>query len=222
MRNIILGLDDSELIVNDQLRCTLHPAVVAPLLQLTERARAQGFELKIASSYRNFERQLFIWNHKARGLRPVFDDRGVALDLKKLSDREKVFAILRWSALPGASRHHWGTDVDVYDASRMPADYQVQLTVAETEGDGPFAEFHRWLSKEVQRLDCEFYRPYEIDSGGIAPEPWHLSYAPVAQQFAAQLTEDILRAQLICTDIELKDAILTNLPEIYARFVRTA
>lgn len=221
MQNIILGLDESQLITHENLCCKLQSPVIDALLQLVQRAQTAGFELKVASSYRSFERQLLIWNNKARGLRPVLDDQGAVIDLKKLSAREKVFAILRWSALPGASRHHWGTDLDIYDASRISSDYQVQLTVAETQGDGPFAEFHCWLSKEVQRPDCNFYRPYAFDSGGIAPEPWHLSYAPLAKQYAAALTEDILRAQLTCTDIELKDTILENLSSIYARFVRT-
>lgn len=222
MQKIILGLDESQLITNENLCCTLHPEAMEHLLRLAQRAHENGFELKVASSYRSFARQLLIWNNKARGLRPILDDQGIALDVEKLSAREKVFAILRWSALPGASRHHWGTDLDVYDGSRISADYSLQLTVAETEGDGPFAEFHKWLSKEVQRLDCGFYRPYAIDSGGIAPEPWHLSYAPLAHQYADALTEEILRAQLTCTDIELKTTILENLTEIYARFVRTA
>jgi len=221
MQKKILGLDDSELIFNDKLSCKLHPDVEAPLIELATRASAQGFELKIASSFRGFDRQLLIWNNKALGLRPVLDDSGATIDIEKLTDREKIFAILRWSALPGASRHHWGTDIDVYDASRISPDYHVQLTVAETENDGPFAEFHQWLSKEMQSSVCKFYRPYAIDSGGIAPEPWHLSYAPVAQHYAAHLTEDVLRAQLQVTEIALKDTILENLAEIYARFVRT-
>ncbi len=30
-----------------------------------------------------------------------------------------------------------------------------------------------------------FYRPYAVDRGGVHPEPWHLSYAPLAQQALA-------------------------------------
>lgn len=221
MQKVILGLDESQLITDENLCCKLHPAAMAALQHLAQRARAQGFELKVASSYRSFERQLLIWNNKARGLRPVLDDNGKAIILENLSPYEKIVAILRWSALPGASRHHWGTDLDVYDSSRLSSDYQLQLTVEETEADGPFAEFHRWLSKEMQRPGCSFYRPYAIDRGGIAPEPWHLSYAPLAQQYAAVLTEDVLRTQLACTDIELKDTILENLSAIYTRFIRT-
>ena len=38
---------------------------------------------------------------------------------------------MRWSAIPGSSRHHWGTDLDVYDAAAVTPDYQVQLTPQE-------------------------------------------------------------------------------------------
>jgi LAS superfamily LD-carboxypeptidase LdcB len=190
------------------------------LLRLNMAEIDAGFELRVASSYRSFERQLLIWNNKASGLRPVLDDRGLPLDISRLSERDLVYAILRWSALPGASRHHWGTDLDVYDASRIAADYQVQLTQAETIGDGPFAEFHRWLDVKLAVQEFSFYRPYEKDRGGIAPEPWHLSYAPIAKRYAAALTVDVLRQQLEQTDIQLKSCILDNLDDIYHRFVR--
>lgn len=222
MQKIILGLDESHLVIDGRLGCKLDPTAVPALHRLAQRAEAAGFTLAVASSYRNFERQLTIWNNKARGLRPILDDDGNALPIDSLSPYEKVLAILRWSALPGASRHHWGTDIDVYDSSRMPEDYSLQLTVEETKGAGPFAEFHQWLSKELQRSDCDFYQPYAIDCGGIAPEPWHLSYAPLAREYALVLTEDVLRAQITQTDIALKEIILANLTDIYTRFVLTA
>ncbi|MCZ8486094.1 D-alanyl-D-alanine carboxypeptidase family protein [Vibrio lentus] len=34
--------------------------------------------------------------------------------LQRSSEQQKLSAILRWSALPGASRHHWGCDFDVF------------------------------------------------------------------------------------------------------------
>jgi LAS superfamily LD-carboxypeptidase LdcB len=190
-----------------------------PLLFLAERAASAGFILKVASSYRSFDRQLLIWNNKARGLRPVLNDAGDVIDINLLSERDKVFAILRWSALPGASRHHWGTDIDVYGGVHIDPEYQLQLTVAETQGDGPFAEFHRWLDDELAQGNSDFFRPYAQDRGGIAPEPWHLSYAPLATIFSRQLTQDLLREQLAQTDVELKQTLLDNLDEIYQRFI---
>jgi LAS superfamily LD-carboxypeptidase LdcB len=162
---------------------------------------------------------LLIWNNKAYGLRPVLDQAGQPINLAELSDDEKVFAILRWSALPGASRHHWGTDLDVYDASRMPLNYQVQLTQEETQGNGLFAEFHNWLTGELQANSQDFYRPYVEGIGSISPEPWHLSYAPLAHQFATQLNENILREKIQATDIALKESILKNLSEIFSRYI---
>lgn len=215
----LLGLDEQGLIELPLLQCRIHLALEKPLLDLHARAAAAGFDLRVASSYRSFERQRMIWNNKALGLRPVLDSDGAPLDITCMSESEMVFAILRWSALPGASRHHWGTDIDVYDASKMPPDYQLQLTVAETEGDGPCAEFHRWLSDELSAPTCEFFRPYAQDCGGIAPEPWHLSYAPLATEFSHAHSEMLLREQLVSTTLELKNTVMENLPEIYQRFV---
>lgn len=216
---LLLGLDECELVESSLLACRVHRQVLDPLLLLAERAACAGFILKVASSHRSFERQLLIWNAKARGLRPVLNDVSEAIDINVLSERDKVFAILRWSALPGASRHHWGTDVDVYGGVQLDPAYQLQLTVAETQGDGPFAEFHCWLSDELAQGNSDFFRPYAQDRGGIAPEPWHLSYAPLATFFSRQFTQALLREQLEQTDIELKRTVLDNLDEIYQRFI---
>lgn len=198
----------------------IHPQLLTPLINLTNKAKVAGFDLRVASGFRSFERQLLIWNNKANGLRPVLDETGQLIDINQLCDDEKVFAILRWSALPGASRHHWGTDIDIYDASRINDDYQLQLTVEETQDDGPFAEFHCWLSQELENNTNDFYRPYIAGVGSISPEPWHLSYAPLAGMFAQQLTENMLREKLLATDIALKENVLGNLSEIYQDYIK--
>ena len=38
-----------------------------------------------------------------------------------------MVGILEWSALPGASRHHWGSEFDVFDLAALPEGYRVQL-----------------------------------------------------------------------------------------------
>ena len=106
------------------------------LWQLRALAGKQGFDLRICSSFRSFERQLAIWNNKASGLRPVLDDSGAEININQLGEWQQAQAILRWSALPGASRHHWGTDFDIYDASAIDSDYRIQLTPEEVEGEG--------------------------------------------------------------------------------------
>src|SRR5690606_14704646 len=136
----------------------LHPDVINPLQDLSLDAVKAGFQLRLASSYRNFPRQLLIWNQKASGARAVLDSNSQIINILSLTDDEKLWAILRWSALPGASRHHWGTDIDVYDSSRMSPDYQLQLTLEETIEPGPFAEFHLWLSEKLKEKTCPFFR----------------------------------------------------------------
>lgn len=215
----LLGLDESLMVFSPELNCRLHPETLAAVLDLRARAANFGFDLRIASSFRSFERQMLIWNNKALGLRPVLDSSGEPLDIHRLNEREKVFAILRWSALPGASRHHWGTDLDVYGAVDIDPDYQVQLTVSETQTGGPFADFHRWLDGQLQKNSHQFYRPYAQDLGGVAPEPWHLSYAPLAKNYAQLFTRDILREQLEVVSLELKETVLEHLDEIFQRFI---
>jgi LAS superfamily LD-carboxypeptidase LdcB len=102
--------------------CALHAHVVAPFLNLRRAAQADGFDLTPQSSFRDFSRQLTIWNGKFSGERPMVDACGQPLDVqRRLSASARVEAILLWSALPGASRHHWGTDVDLIDARACAA-----------------------------------------------------------------------------------------------------
>jgi LAS superfamily LD-carboxypeptidase LdcB len=215
----VFGVNDRGFVSYSSAAIKLHPQVVPALSALVLKASQAGFDLRVASGFRSFERQLHIWNQKACGQRPVLDEREQPVDLNALSDAEKVFAILRWSALPGASRHHWGSDMDVYDAAHMPADYQLQLSLNETQGDGCCADFHRWLTQELAQQQA-FFRPYVAGVGRISPEPWHLSYAPLAGIFAAQLTEERLRNQLQASDIALKDSVLSNLTEIFNHYIK--
>lgn len=189
--------------------------------QLAERAAGHGFDLAIASGWRGFDRQLAIWNAKAAGERLLLDSAGQALSIDDLSPRERVYAILRWSALPGASRHHWGTDLDVYDRAALPAGYQLQLTVDEAEG--LFAPMHDWLGACIDaNASCGFTRPYRFDTGGVAPEPWHLSYSPEAQIFEAMLDKQALYNFLASRPLALKETVLAEFDEIYRRYVQPA
>lgn len=217
---VVTGEAENHLILLPGFNVQVHHALAAPLGKLIEEAEAAGFDLQVASGFRSFARQLSIWNAKALGQRATLDADGQPIDMDRLSDEEKLFAILQWSALPGASRHHWGTDIDVFDASRMPSDYQLQLTIAETEGSGPFTEFHQWLTLHLTRNRNDFYRPYIPGAGGVSPEPWHLSYAPLANIYATQLTEALLREKILVADILLKDAILKNLNDIFNRYLK--
>ena len=79
--------------------------IVDDLRALSNEAKANGFELRIESAYRSFEKQLSIWNRKARGELKLLNEKGEPMERPK-DEEELMYAILTWSALPGASRHH--------------------------------------------------------------------------------------------------------------------
>lgn len=213
----LVGMGEPDLVEHQGQRI-LAP-VLPPLLELQRQAFTAGFDLTIASGYRSFARQQHIWDQKAQGLRPLLSDTGEPLECHELTVEQRIYAILRWSALPGGSRHHWGTDFDVFDAGALKEGESVQLTVAETVANGPFAPLHRWLDTYLAQEHCPFFRPYTRPTGGVAPEPWHLSYAPVAAVMQRRLEYEQLLATIQNSDIALKEDVVARLPEIFTRYV---
>ena len=198
-------------------RCTLHRQVVAPFLAMRAAAAADGIDLVAFSSFRDFDRQLAIWNGKYRGERLMQDRAGRSLNPGSLTPADRVAAILWWSALPGASRHHWGTDFDVMDLAALPPGYRIQVVPAEYRPGGPFERLTTWLDAHMHAFG--FFRPYATDRGGVAPEPWHLSYAPVALAAQRALSLQRLRAVLAAADIDGRDEVLQTLAENFQRYV---
>lgn len=197
--------------------CALHVEVMRPFLAMRAAAAADGIDLVAFSTFRDFDRQLGIWNGKFRGERPIQDRSGKPLDALALPPDERVAAILWWSALPGASRHHWGTDFDVMDARAKPPGYKLRVVPEEYLAGGPFHRLTLWLDAHMHAFG--FFRPYTTDRGGVAPEPWHLSHAPVAQRAQASLSLDSLRAVLAGSEIEGKSEVLATLPRNYSSYV---
>jgi len=222
LENLLTGKSDRHLADFDG--CRVHRELVEPLRQLQRCGGESGLDIRIASGFRSFEQQLHIWNAKANGQRPVFDDNGQPIDLALLDEKAQLFAILRWSALPGASRHHWGTDLDVWDVAAVSGSYDLQLTPDEYTAGGPFHPLCRWLQREIDFGNTNFFLPYNNSTAGqaaqgVAIEPWHISYRPLAENFGNLISEEIIGNALIGADLVLKRAILTNLGEIFRRFV---
>lgn len=196
----------------------IHQEILTPWLNLVDAAKTAGFQLTIASGFRDFERQLSIWNRKMKGELAVYDLQQQPLNMANLTTEEKVHAVMIFSALPGASRHHWGTDIDVYDPVLLPHGQQLSLEAWEYEGTGPFVELAKWLNENAQHFG--FYFPYQHYQGGVAREPWHLSYTPLATKFLAQLTPEILADTLRKCGIEGKDFIINHIEQLMDRYVQ--
>jgi LAS superfamily LD-carboxypeptidase LdcB len=213
----VTGRARTHIVDLEQPPCGLHYEAVAALLAMRDEARRADIDLAPVSSYRDFARQVTLWNRKWRGERPLYDRSGRELDHASLREADLVDAILCWSAIPGGSRHHWGSDIDVIDARAMPPGYQVQLMPAEYAADGVFGRLTAWLDANMHRFG--YFRPFGSDRGGPAVEPWHLSYSPVAMLALEELSLPVLRRAIADSDLLGKPHVLERLPEIYTRFI---
>ncbi len=141
--------------------------------KMFEAAEKDGITLKIISSERNFDKQKDIWESKwAR----------FAKDAPAAKDR--ALKILEYSAMPGASRHHWGTDVDLND-----------LNNPSFEKNGRFEKAYAWLTAHAHEYG--FCQPYTAGrSAGYREEKWHWSYTPLSKTFLEQYKNHITDARI--------------------------
>lgn len=212
----LIGLTASHL-VQDQGNKYLHPKAKQALDSMRCAALKQGFRLDIASGFRDFDRQNLIWNNKYSGKTTILSKDEIPLSPDSLSEYEKLMAILHWSALPGASRHHWGSDLDIYDKSLLPLNQALQLTTSEYDQAGYFFELTQWLNENMATFD--FFSPYQQDLGGVAREPWHISYRPIADQALIDLDETLIFDLISQKNVFGKSLICDHLPMIYKRFI---
>ncbi|NBH75688.1 M15 family metallopeptidase [Rodentibacter pneumotropicus] len=186
---------------------------------LQQCAVKNGFNLQPASSFRDFQRQQLIWNGKFSGERKVHDDEGHGLDLTLLDDWQKCQAILRWSALPGGSRHHWGTEIDIFDPDLLPQGQSLQLEPWEYEKGGYFFELSEFLIENLPHFD--FTLPFMQQPIGkkIGREPWHISYLPLAELARMQFSPEILLHSWQNEEIGGKDILRKHIDQIFEQFV---
>jgi LAS superfamily LD-carboxypeptidase LdcB len=180
----------------------LHAEAGAAYTRLQAAARDAGFDLQIASGFRSYERQCLLWGRKVERLASPED--------------ESLHGILRWSAMPGASRHHWGTDMDIYDATAL-GDSRLNLEPEEYGPGGPFYALWQWLQKNAP--DFGFFWPYSKDLGGVAVEPWHLSYQPVASEALKNMSPDHLRQAWSAQPPAAANWLHDNAETLFTRYV---
>lgn len=111
-----------------------------------------------------------------------------------LSPEQRQTEILQTSTAPGVSRHHWGSDVDLFGTT--PADWS---------DTGPMADKYAWLQQNAERHG--FIQPYTAASAqehpAITEERWHWSYYPVSDAVL-----DFIRAN--------SDAIVDHLEKLWS------
>lgn len=219
LSKLLTGLEPPDLVAisatNPALQLERQSA--AALEKMQQAARLDGIELQVVSAYRSFERQAAIWNGKMSGVRAVYDQQQQQLNIQKLTGFAKLEAVLLYSALPGASRHHWGTDLDVFDAAAVATNYQLQLQQAEYQAGGPFYQLAQWLNRHAG--DFGFFLPYQQYQGGVAAELWHLSYQPLSDFYLQQFELLMLQQAIKQSSLNEKPLITQYLPDIFQRYV---
>ena len=185
---------------------------------LQQSAVKNGFNLQPASSFRDFARQQLIWNGKFSGERKVHDDAGNALDLTQLDDWQKAQAILRWSALPGASRHHWGTEIDIFDPDLLPQGQSLQLEPWEYEKGGYFFELSEFLTENIPHFDFSLPFMQMPAEKKIGREPWHISYMPLAEKAKQLFSAEVLLQAWEKEEIAGKATLQQYFPQIFEQY----
>lgn len=211
--NLLTGRENNELISFDGY--LVHQNIIDDFKKLSIFLRENNYSIKIISSYRNFERQSMIWNAKVSGQRPILDDDGNIISPSDLTPRELILKIMRFSALPGLSRHHWGCDIDIYDSNSL-AKEDIQLTPQECGPDGALYQFHNYLDTCLESFG--FYRPYALDKGGISPERWHISHQKLGHKYFHLYDFNIFKKSLEQSDFALIDTVYQMSEELFERF----
>ncbi len=162
----LIGKGNPDL-VGDSYLTTMHRETAKALQNMKTEAAKDGIQLEVVSAYRSFQRQKEIFESKYQ----KFTSQGI-------SPTAAIQKIIEYSTIPGTSRHHWGTDLDLIDAN-APRPQNV-LVANNFHGTGPFCKMKEWMNDHAE--DFGFYEVYTDTPlrKGFKYEPWHFSYAPIS------------------------------------------
>jgi len=167
-------------------------------------AKKDGIQLYSESSYRDYDRQKRIWNAKVKRYRKAGMPSG-----------KIVREIIRYSTIPGTSRHHWGTDADLIDRAKPTPDDT--LLEKHFLPGGVYEPLYRWLKENAGRYG--FIEVYTNDPKrtGFDYEPWHWSFAELSIPFLKQF--DTIDLSIIRRDDSLlcRDALTDEFLQTYKR-----
>jgi hypothetical protein len=93
----------------------------------------------------------------------------------------------------------------------------VRLTREEFAPGGPYAALAQWLENHAARYG--FFRPYRGVLSGVQPEPWHFSFAPIAENARRALSPAVLSRAIASAPVLGKEDVLARLDELHERYV---
>lgn len=166
--NLDLLLGKKEIIATTK-EFNLLPQVALAFKAMQTEAKKDGIDLKVVSSFRSYAAQKRIWNRKYKR----FISEG-------LTGPEAIKKIIEYSTLPGTSRHHWGTDIDLIEGSEI---VEGDVLLEEHFHQGAYQKLHRWLQKNATRFGFDIVYTNDSFRKGFLYEPWHYSYTPLSKEF---------------------------------------
>ncbi|MBE50854.1 MAG: D-alanyl-D-alanine carboxypeptidase [Flavobacteriales bacterium] len=133
-------------------------------INMRNAAQKEGINLRIVSGTRNFTDQQKIWDKKYKRFS------------KSISQPKDIInKIMIWSSMPGTSRHHWGTDIDINGFDEY------------FNGENQQAiKDYNWLNKNADKFGfCQVYSEKDGINRrfGYNEEKWHWSYMPIASKY---------------------------------------
>lgn len=168
----------------DRAGLYLRKDVLSAYIKMYEAAKAAGINLQIRSATRNFNYQKGIWERKWTGATVLSDGTNVAKDLS--NPKDKALKILEYSSMPGTSRHHWGTDIDL---NAFNNDYF-------EKGQGK--KVYEWLFNNAS--DYGFCQPYTAKGPerphGYNEEKWHWTYQPLGSEITAFAKQNLMNQMI--------------------------
>ena len=189
---ILIGMDDSR-IVSDTI--LLEKETYSAFIKMKDAAEKDGIIIKLVSGFRDFYRQQLIWNNKYKKFTNEFS----------LDGPTAIKEIIRFSTIPGTSRHHWGTEIDVIDKN---FENEKDLLISKKyEIGGIFSSLKRWMDENSKSFG--FYIVYDDDSKrpGFEYEPWHYTYKPISDLYQREFLKLNLKSIISKTKVEGKEFI---------------
>lgn len=170
--------------------------------QMRNEALKSGINLRIVSATRTFFDQKRLWEDKWNARTPVNTDTGEFLPKPfsrqdNLTKDQRALRILEFTAMPSASRHHWGTDLDFNNVN--PSYWST------FKGQKEYV----WLMQNAPKFGfCQVYSPNR--STGYHEEKWHWSYLPIARTLTNEYQKQIIDSDITLTEFLGSETAITT------------
>ena len=170
-------------------------------VKMREAAAKDGFSIHVVSSYRNYAHQNRIWERKYKR----YINSG-------LTPQESIHKIIEYSTIPGTSRHHWATDIDIIDANVSQPSSVLQPKHFETKGC--FRKLKLWMDQNASTFGFHLVYTDLPDRKGFKYEPWHYSYSPLSSHYLSQYRalkiKDIIANENLLGNNYFSEAFISN------------